>query len=176
LEAQLKALMIAGQSGDRSAQSQLLSLLAGRLRAFFVRRLTDTSQAEDLVQETLLAIHQKRATFDPKQSFTPWAYAIARYKLIDSIRRSRGRRHIPLEDAGELLAEDNPEEGAVRRDVASLLARLPARQRALILDVKLRGLSMEEAANRSGVSVTAAKVSVHRSMKRLMKEVSNEDL
>lgn len=169
--------MITAQAGDRSAQTQLLTLLAGRLRAFFIRRLAgDASQAEDLVQETLLAIHLKRATYDPGQSFTPWAYAIARYKLIDFIRRSGGRRSIPLEDAGELLAEDNPEEGAVRRDVASLLARLPARQRALMQDVKLHGLSMEEAADRAGMSVTAAKVSVHRSMKRLMKEVSDEDL
>lgn len=177
MEAQLKTLMIATQAGDRSAQTKLLTQLAGRLRAYFIRRLAgDASQAEDLVQETLLAIHVKRATFDPRQSFTPWAYAIARYKLIDFIRRTGARRSIPLEDAGELLAEDNPEEGAVRRDVASLLGRLSARQRALMKDVKLHGLSMEEAADRAGVSVTAAKVSVHRSMKRLMKEVSDEDL
>ena len=177
MEAQLKALMVAAQAGDRSAQTQLLTLLAGRLRAFFIRRLADdVSQAEDLVQETLLAIHVKRATFDPKQAFTPWAYAIARYKLIDCIRRSGGRRAIPLEDAGDLLAAENPEEGAVRRDVASLLDRLPPRQRALMRDVKLHGLSMEEAAGRAGMSVTAAKVSVHRGMKRLMKEVSDEDL
>ncbi len=177
MEAQLKALMVAAQAGDRSAQTRLLTLLAGRLRAFFTRRLAgDASQSEDLVQETLLAIHLKRATFDPRQSFTPWAYAIARYKLIDFIRRTGGRRNIPLDDAGELLAEDNPEEGAVRQDVASLLARLPARQRALMRDVKLHGLSMEEAANRADMSVTAAKVSVHRGMKRLMKEVSDEDL
>ena len=177
LEAQLKALMIATKAGDRSAQTRLLMLLAGRLRAFFIRRLAgDVSQAEDLVQETLLAIHVKRATYDPKQAFTPWVYAIARYKLIDFIRRSGGRRSIPLEEAGDLLAEDNPEEGAVRQDVTSLLNRLPARQRALMRDVKLRGLSMDEAADRAGMSVTAAKVSVHRGMKRLMKEVSDEDL
>jgi RNA polymerase sigma-70 factor (ECF subfamily) len=176
LEAQLKALMVATQAGDRSAQTRLLMLLAGHLRAYFVRRLTgDPGQAEDLVQETLLAIHMKRATYDPKQAFTPWAYAIARYKLIDFIRRSGGRRAVALEDAGDLLAEENPEEGAVRRDVTNLLNRLPARQRALMRDVKLQGLSMEEAADRAGMSVTAAKVSVHRGMKRLMKEVSDED-
>jgi RNA polymerase sigma-70 factor (ECF subfamily) len=177
LEAQLKALMVATQAGDRSAQTRLLLLLAGHLRAYFVRRLAgDPGQAEDLVQETLLAIHMKRATYDPKQAFTPWAYAIARYKLIDFIRRSGGRRAVALEDAGDLLAEENPEEGAVRQDVTTLLNRLPARQRALMRDVKLQGLSMEEAADRAGMSVTAAKVSIHRGMKRLMKEVSDEDL
>lgn len=177
MEAQLKALMIAGQAGDASAQSRLLTLLAGYLRAFFARRLARSAlDVEDLVQETLLAVHLKRATYDPRYDFTPWLFAIARYKLIDQFRRTGGRVSVPLDDAGELLAADNPEEGAVRRDVTSLLARLPPRQRALLRDVKIEGYSMEEAAGRAGMSVTAAKVSVHRTMKRLMKEVSDEDL
>ena len=131
---------------------------------------------EDLVQEALLAIHIKRSTYDPRFAFTPWAFAIARYKLIDHFRRRGSRVSIPLDDAGELLASENPEEGAVRGDVARLLAQLPARQRALLADVKLTGFSMEEAAARAGMSVTAAKVSVHRAMKRLSREVSDEDL
>jgi RNA polymerase sigma-70 factor (ECF subfamily) len=177
LEAQLKALMIAGQAGEAGAQTRLLTLLAGYLRAYFARRLARSPQdVEDLVQEALLAIHIKRATYDPRFAFTPWAFAIARYKLIDHFRRRGGRVNVPLDDAGELLASENPEEGAVRGDVASLLARLPARQRTLLRDVKLTGYSMEEAAERAGMSVTAAKVSVHRAMKRLTKEVSDEDL
>jgi RNA polymerase sigma-70 factor (ECF subfamily) len=177
LEATLKALMIAGQAGDAAAQTRLLMLLAGYLRAWFGRRLARGAQdVEDLVQETLLAIHLKRATYDPGFAFTPWAFAIARYKLIDHFRRTGGRASVPLDDAGELLATENPEEGAVHRDVASLLALLPARQQALMRDVKLSGYSMEEAAGRAGMSVTAVKVAIHRAMKRLMKEVSDEDL
>jgi RNA polymerase sigma-70 factor (ECF subfamily) len=83
---------------------------------------------------------------------------------------------LPLESATDLLASDNPEEGAVRRDVAKLLAKLPERQQRLMRDVKLQGYSMDEAAARAGISVTAAKVAVHRSMKRLMREVFDEDL
>jgi RNA polymerase sigma-70 factor (ECF subfamily) len=177
VEAQLKALMIAAQAGDGRAQAQLLTLLASRLRAYFARRLASgAGDVEDLVQEALLAIHLKRATFDPRYDFSPWAFAIARYKLVDHLRRRGGRTNLPIDDAGELLAAENPEEGAVKRDLASLLAKLPARQRQLLTDVKIAGYSMEEAAGRSGVSVTAAKVSVHRSMRRLMKEVDNEDL
>jgi RNA polymerase sigma-70 factor (ECF subfamily) len=175
MEAELKALMIAAQAGDAAAQARLLSLLAGRLRAYYARRL-GSADVEDLVQEALLAIHLKRATYDPRFEFTPWAYAIARYKLIDHFRRTGSRRAIPLEDAGELLAADNPEEGAVRRDVSRLLAKLPKRAQALMRDVKLEGYSMEEAADRAGMSVGAAKVGVHRAMKRLMKEVRDEDL
>ena len=74
-----------------------------------------------------------------------------------------------------MFAAENPEEGAVRRDVDKLLAKLPARQRRLMQDVKLSGFSMEEAAERSGVSVSAAKVAIHRSMKRLENEVGDED-
>jgi RNA polymerase sigma-70 factor (ECF subfamily) len=177
LEAELKALMIAGQAGDAGSQNRLLTRLAGHFRAYFLKRLgADAADAEDLVQETLLAVHLKRATYDPRFEFNPWVFAIARYKLIDRYRRRGGRISVPIDSLDELLAGENPEEGAVRSDVSRLLARLPERQRALMRDVKIAGYSMEEAAARAGVSVTAAKVSVHRGMKRLMREVSDEDL
>jgi RNA polymerase sigma-70 factor (ECF subfamily) len=127
------------------------------------------------VQETLLAIHTKRSSWDRAQLFTPWAYAVARYKLMDHFRRIGRRPMVALEDAGVLIADDNPEEGAVRRDVETLLAKLPARQRALIRDVKLAGLSMEEAAAKAGMTAGAAKVSVHRAMKALGQEVLGQD-
>lgn len=175
-EAELKALMVASQAGDSDAHGRLLVRLAGHLRAYFARRLRGADDVEDLVQETLLAVHLKRATYDPSYRFAPWAFAIARYKLVDRYRRRGGRVSLPLESATDLLASDNPEEGAVRRDVAKLLAKLPERQQRLMRDVKLQGYSMDEAAARAGISVTAAKVAVHRSMKRLMREVFDEDL
>ena len=168
--------MIAGLDGDRAAYAQLLAALGGYLRAHFRRRLgAGSADVEDLVQETLIAIHIKRAVYDRDQPFTPWAYAIARYKLLDHYRRIGVRQHVALEDAGDLFSQENPEEGAVRRDVHKLLGKLPHRQRELLRDVKLTGLSMEEAAARGGMSVSAAKVSVHRGMKRLEKEVGDEN-
>jgi RNA polymerase sigma-70 factor (ECF subfamily) len=176
IEPRLKALMVRGLEGDRAAHGQLLSELGGYLRAYYGRRLgPGAADLEDLVQEALLAVHLKRQTWDRTQLFTPWAYAIARYKLLDHFRRTGRRQAVPLEDAGVLIAAGNPEEGAVRRDVATLLARLPARQRALIADVKLAGLSMEEAAAKAGMSVTATKVSVHRAMKALGREAGDEN-
>jgi RNA polymerase sigma-70 factor (ECF subfamily) len=176
LEPRLKALMVAGLDGDGAAYARLLAALGGYLRAHFRRRLgAGAADVEDLVQETLIAIHVKRDVYDRDQPFTPWVYGIARYKLLDHYRRLGARQHVPLDDAGELFAVENPEEGAVRRDVDKLLARLPARQRRLMEDVKLSGLSMEEAAARGGMSVSAAKVSVHRGMKRLESEVGDED-
>jgi RNA polymerase sigma-70 factor (ECF subfamily) len=175
-EARLKALMLRGLDGDAQAHAQLLSAMSGFLRGYFSRRLgAGAADLEDLVQDTLLAIHLKRSSYDRTLPFTPWAYAVARYKLLDHFRRAGVRRSVPLEDAGELLALENPEEGAVRRDVSKLLGALPGRQRRLVEDVKLRGLSMEEAGARAGMSEGAAKVAVHRSLQAMMRKVRDED-
>ena len=175
-EVRLKALMVRGLAGEAAAHAALLSAMSGYLRGYFGRRLgAGAADVEDLVQDTLLAIHLRRATYDAAQPFTPWAYAVARYKLLDHFRRSGVRRTVPLEDAGDLFAVENPEEGAVRRDLAKLLSALPKRQRQLVEDVKITGLSMEEAAAKSGMSVTAVKVSVHRSMKAMARKAGDED-
>ncbi len=174
-EAQLKALMVKGLGGDPVAHGQLLSHLSRCLRGYFARRMgAGAADLEDLVQDTLLAIHLKRASYDTAQPFTPWAYAVARYKLIDHFRRTGARKSVPIEDAGELLAEGGPEEGAVRRDLGKLLNLLPERQRQVMIDVKLAGHSIEEAAQRSGMSVSAVKVSIHRGLKALGKRVRDE--
>jgi len=171
-ETELKALMLRGLAGDAAAHARLLGALAGRLRPYFARRLgAAEADAEDLVQETLLAIHLKRDTYDTRQPFTPWAYAVARYKLLDHFRRLGVRQAVPLEDAGELIATENTEEGAVRRDLDRLLGELPDRQRALLQDVKLSGHSIEEAARRQGLTPGAAKVAIHRSLQKLAQKV-----
>jgi RNA polymerase sigma-70 factor (ECF subfamily) len=171
-ESGLKELMLRGLAGDAKAHAQLLGQLGGHLRAYFARRLgPGAAETEDLVQETLLAIHVKRDTYDPRQPFTPWAYAIGRYKLLDHFRRRGVRRAVPLEDAGVLTATETAEEGATRRDLAQLLAELPPRQRALIADVKLTGYSIEEAAQRQSMTPGAAKVAIHRALQRLSRKV-----
>ena len=171
-ESGLKELMLRGLAGDAGAHAQLLGSLSGYLRAYFARRLgPGSAETEDLVQETLLAIHLKRDTYDPRQPFTPWAYAIGRYKLLDHFRRRGVRRSVPLEDAGVLVASETAEEGATRRDLAQLMGELPARQQALITDVKLTGYSIEEAARSQGVTPGAAKVAIHRALQRLARKV-----
>lgn len=174
-EAFLQSMMLRGLDGDARAHAQLLSELSRFLRGYFARRLAGDDEREDLVQETLLAIHLKRSTYDRTQPFTPWVYAIARYKMIDHLRRKGRRGHLPLEDAGELFAEGNPEEGAVHRDLNILLGRLPARQRTLLEDVKITGLTVEEAAERRGVTAVSARVMLHRSLKWLSDQVRDED-
>ncbi len=164
-ETHLKALMLRGLAGDAGAWRVLLTDMGGHLRPFFTRRLYDGgADAEDLVQETLIAIHAKRGTWDTGQPFTAWAFSIARHKLIDHLRRQGRRPTAPLDDAGDLFADHTVEDGAARHDLTRVLALLPVRQRRLIEDIRVQGLSVAEAAERHGYSVAAAKVSVHRSL------------
>ena len=177
-EAHLKRLMLLGLDGDARAWRALLSDVRPAITAFLKRRLIGCeADAEDLVQDCLIAIHAKRATFDRAMPFTAWAYAIARYKLIDHLRRQGRRATVPLEDAFVLLAEHTVEDGVVRHDLSRVLAVLPPRQRRLVEDVRIGGFSVAEAAARNGFTEGAAKVSVHRSMKTLTASVTNhEDL
>lgn len=172
---QLQSLMSRSLAGDGGAYQQLLRTLAPRLRAYFTRRLTEPSEAEDLVQETLIAIHTKRSTYDPTLPFAPWAYTVARYKLIDHLRRRGVRPTAPLEDAGAIIAEDVSEAGEARIDLLRLLRRLPDRQRRLLEDVKLHGLSVADAAVRHGYSEGAAKVAMHRALKTLSAQVAADE-
>lgn len=170
-EAQLRELLVAGQHGDAVAYAGFLRETASVLRPFFRRRLSHhPDDVEDLVQETLLAMHNKRDTYDPGQPVTPWMYAIARYKLVDLLRARAGREalHDPLdEDFEELASEAGAAAQEARRDLAVLLAELPDRQRLPIQYVKIEGVSVAEAAQRTGLSVSAVKVGVHRGLKLL---------
>ena len=168
--------MIRSLEGDAAAHRQLLSTLSGHLRSYFARRIgAGTSEVEDLVQETLLAVHLKRDSYDRALPFTPWAYAVARYKLIDHLRRRRRQVHVPLEDAGVLFAADDTDERAVHTDLDRLLERLPDRQRSLLEDVKLQGLSIEEAAKKRGVTAVSARVMLHRTLKWLHRAWHDEN-
>ena len=160
--------MVAALAGDGASYRCVLIELGGFLRGYFRARLrVAPADVEDLVQETLIAVHTRRETYDPQQPFTAWAYAIARYKLADRLR-GRARRealHEPLDEA--LFVESDAAATEARLDVMALLATLPDGQRTPILMTKLEGLSVEEAAARTGMSVAAIKVSVHRGLKRL---------
>jgi RNA polymerase sigma-70 factor (ECF subfamily) len=156
------------------AYQAFLQDLSMHLRAFLRRRLAQLpDEVEDLVQETLLAIHNQRHTFDSAQPLTAWVHAIARYKLIDVFRR-RGRgdfRTASLDDASAVLAATDAEPAEARRDLAKLLDSLPARQRLPIVYMKLEGLSVVETARRTGMSEAAVKVAVHRGLKALAAKI-----
>jgi RNA polymerase sigma-70 factor, ECF subfamily len=178
-ESELRALMTAGLGGDAAAYRQLLSRLSGHLRAYYKGRLArigrGATEAEDLTQEALMAIHTKRHTYDLEALLTPWVHAIARYKLIDHLRRTHtAKADVPIENAEEIMAQDDQVGTESAYDLAKLLRELPDKMRRAIQMVKLDGLSVAEAAARSGMSQAAIKVSVHRGLKILATSIKRE--
>lgn len=177
-ETRLAPLWHAGTKGDEAAYRAALLLIAARLRSYFRPRMAGLpDDVEDLVQETLLAIHLKRATHDPRLPVSNWLHAVARYRLTDVYRR-RGRRGVP-DSLDGIDVEAPPDAGGVeassaRRDLGKLLCTLPDGQRKAIELVKLEGWSTEEAAQRMGITVTTLKVRVHRGLQRLMATVGAE--
>jgi RNA polymerase sigma-70 factor, ECF subfamily len=178
-ELELRPLMIAGLDGDGAAHRALLAKLSGHLRAYFKGKLTRIGRgpvdAEDLVQEVLIAIHTHRHTYDPAQLFTPWAYAIARYKFLDYLRRTKASmKDVPIEQADEVMAGDDATGVESTLDLGRLMARVSPKARQAIQHVKLDGLSVSEAAERCGMSESAVKVSVHRGLRVLARLISEE--
>ncbi len=172
-ETELKALMVASLAGDAAAHRTLLTRLSGHLRAYYKARLArigrGATEAEDLMQEALMAIHTRRHTYHPAEPLTPWVYAIARYKLIDYLRRTRASHaDVPIDDAAEaVMAHDDHVGTESAYDLTRLLAKLPDKMRRAIQSVKLDDLSVAETAARYGMSESDVKVSVHRGLKAL---------
>ncbi|MCZ8093656.1 MAG: sigma-70 family RNA polymerase sigma factor [Acidovorax sp.] len=174
IEEQLRDLLLLGLAADGAAYQRFLKQLSAHLRAFLRRRLAQRpDEVEDLVQETLLAIHNQRHTYRPEMPVTAWAHAIARYKLIDWLRAHRVKEALndPLDDASELFASSDSEAALAKRDLGQLLQTLPDRQRLPIVHVKLEGLSVVETAQLTGMSESAVKVGVHRGLKALAAKI-----
>lgn len=165
--------MKAAQGGDRAAYNTLLHDLNGWLRAYF-SVLVRPSDIDDLVQETLIALHTKRHTYDPLFPFMPWLKTIARHKWIDRMRAVVRRAEVEIPDT--LALNSAVDAVTARQDVGKLLATLPERQANVIRLVRLDGLSVEEAAAKSGQSVAAVKVNIHRGLKKLMAAVAPQEM
>ncbi len=169
-EERLRGLLLVGLAGDGPSYHAFLRELSAHLRAFVRKRLARMpDEVEDIVQESLLAVHNQRHTYDPAQPLTPWLHAIARYKLVDCLRRNAGAPlgGDALEDAAELLQAVDDGAAEARRDLAKLLATLPERHRLPIVHMKLEGRSVVETARLTGMSESAVKIGVHRGLKAL---------
>jgi RNA polymerase sigma-70 factor (ECF subfamily) len=167
-------LMRLAQAGDQTAYASLLVLLTSATRQFVRARLGAVPWIDDVVQETLLAVHRARQTYDPGRPFAPWFYAVASSRLIDVIRRER--RVVSHEIAGDTLPEPIREEvsGHDEIDVEAIraaVASLPGRQREVIEALKFQDQSVREVAGRLSMSESAVKVTAHRgyrALKRLL--------
>ena len=173
-ETRLRELMLASLDGDAAAYRALLADLGCHLRPYFTRRLTPAfaSHAEDLVQETLLAIHTRRMTYDRTRPFTAWLHAVAHHKFVDHVRRQSIRLTVPLEDDAPIFAHDDHADATAKRDLDVVLDAVPERTSDLIRRTRVQGATIAEAAAHHGITETAAKVSIHRGLKSLVSRFS----
>lgn len=163
-EPSLARLMAMAQSGDKQAYATLLSECRFWLRSYFGRRVAP-GYLEDLVQETLLGLHRKLATWDSTRAFLPWLAAIARYRWVDYLRRVYRAAEAEL---GEEPVDVGLESAiAARISLERLFAMLPDAQARAIELVKIEGLTVSEAAEVCGQSESLVKVNIHRGLKKL---------
>jgi len=171
----LAALMQRAQSGSEDSYSRLLQELPPVIGRMIRRQMAGTSPSdqEDLLQEVLISIHAARATYDPTRPFMPWLKAIVINRTIDFIRRQKRNAggHILTDDMTADIVDDSAGDAVARYDAVDALQkairRLPAGQRSAIELLKLREMSLREAAAMTGMSITALKASVHRAVRTL---------
>ena len=173
-EAELARLLRAAIAGDEKAYAAFLARAAALVRAFARRRVGASGlDAEDVVQDTLLALHVKRHTWRSDAPVTPWLYAIARYKLIDAFRRRGNRVDVDLDEIAELPAAPEPER-ATSREIGRALAALAPGQRSVVAAISVEGRSIGETAASLGMSETAVRVALHRGLTAIARKFGRE--
>lgn len=162
-------LLARANEGDGAAFARFLTVVTPTLRAVIRRRgeALPPDQHEDVLQDVLLAIHLKRQTWRRGEPVRPWLYALARYKVVDAFRRRGAAVNLPIEDFADLLPEENGATPLATRDAEVMLAQIDSRSAQLVRAVALDGKSAEEAGETVGLTAGAARVALHRAMKRL---------
>ena len=169
----LAHLMRKSQGGDKRAYAVLLDECSNWLQRYFRKRVPP-HQLDDLVQEVMMSLHRKRASWDPERAFMPWLAAIARYRWVDHLRKVYRSAEDELGDAD--AAEDSEEEAVMARmSLDRLFVHLPEKQAEVIEMVKIEGLSIVEASQKTGQSESLVKVNIHRGLKKLSALVEKAD-
>lgn len=165
--------MRAATDGDAAAYDRFLKdaaqALRGLVRRGLVRLGAGPSETEDVVQDILIAVHLKRHTWDRTRPIGPWISGIARYKIIDAMRRRGFRIELPIEDFAEILPADSEPDPNSARDVARSLEALPEGQRKVVQSIAIDGISIADTATKLNMSEGAVRVSLHRGLGALAK-------
>jgi RNA polymerase sigma-70 factor (ECF subfamily) len=174
--------MARAQDGDRQAYRTLLQDVTPYVRSLAARYLKEPTEAEDAVQDVLLTVHAVRHTYDPGRPFGPWLVAIANRRIIDRLRRHTRARLREVEwseehetfspEAANIHNEDAPADEAA---LHAAITALPREQREAIRLLKLKEMSLKEAAAASGRSIAALKVATHRAIKSLRKRLRQDE-
>lgn len=170
-ERELKVLFERALDGDQTVYHKFLCKIGDILRSYVQRQLfrlkRSECDAEDIVQEVLLAIHAKRHVYDRGVPVTAWAHAIARYRLIDFLRATnRESRNLSFDEVEDITGDDGAAIDTILT-VRKLVAHLPENLRQPLELMKLKGFSVREIAIMTGTSEASVKVNVHRGLKAL---------
>lgn len=178
-ETEWAMLMRAAREGDGEAYRRLLRSMVHPLRVLAARGLARAglgqADIEDVVQETLLAIHLKRETWDSTRSIAPWVVAIARHKLVDIVRRRRGRIEISIDDLMDSLPDGFAESEATTHQISTLVNGLALRQRDVVRLVSVEGRSIAATAAHLRMSEGAVRIALHRGLRALAARVRRSD-
>lgn len=169
-ESTLSHLLGLAQQGDKTAYTVLLGAARAWLQRYFARRIPP-HQLDDLIQDTLLSVHRKLATCDASRPFLPWLAAIARYRWVDQLRRTYRADEVPMDEEYAALSEEPAISARISLD--RLFQHLSSAQAEVIELVKIKGLSVTEAALATGQSESLIKVNIHRGLKRLSALIEN---
>lgn len=167
----LARLMALAQKGDKAAYRSLLGECETWLRRYYARKI-GPHILEDLVQDTLISLHRKRASYDPSRAFLPWLAAIARYRWVDHLRKTYRRKEVELNE--ELAADPSDPAVAAKIGLERLMGLIPEKQALAIQLVKIQGLTIAEASEKTGQSESLVKVNIHRGMKRMAAAIEEE--
>jgi RNA polymerase sigma-70 factor (ECF subfamily) len=165
--------MRAAIGGDTSAYHRLLDELAPMLRGLasrgFAHHKLSPEDVEDVVQETLLAVHLKRHTWDERRPLLPWLNAIARNKVVDNLRRRGRRTYLPIDDVSAWLAGEDQPTDLNNVDAEQVMGRLNGRDREIVAAISIEGQSARQVAQRLGMTEGAVRVALHRALQSLAK-------
>lgn len=163
--------MRAALQGDEQSYRRLLSSLSQGLRVIVRSRLqrlgSTPSEAEDVVQEILLALHLKRNTWDPQTQLAPWVAAITRNKLVDTFRRRGQREEIQIDSVIDSLQSGSASDDTDAADVERMLGELSPQQRDIVRSIAIEGRGAQETAAKLRMTEVAVRVALHRSLKAL---------
>lgn len=178
-EADWKRLMLASRAGDEAAYRALLADLSRYLRSWAVSGLRragrSPAEAEDIVQETLIAIHTKRHTWDADQPVGPWLHGVARHKLVDALRKRTGHDHLAIDEFSEVIPAPSAEGQLAGSDILRMVSSLPARQASIVQAIFVEGQRTADVAGALSMSEGAVRVALHRALRTLAAAFGKDD-
>ena len=159
------------QSGDKAAYNKLLREIAPFIRNYILKSLANPDWADDITQEVLISVHKSLNTYSPDRPFRPWLMAIISFRRTDYLRKhynARENKQTTLDDFDFQKSHvTNPDHAGEYKDIEAALNTLPENQRKVFEMIKIQGYTAKEVANEMGMSVSAVKVSAHRTMHKL---------